>query len=709
MSSTITSDLFSIAKTGVNASNQLLQTTGSNIANVNTEGYVRERTSFTSQLGGGVGQGTTERVINQFALNQLRRDITSVGELATYEAKINSIDNLLASEANSLANGLSEFFASIQTAVDDPSSVVSREVVLGEARQFISQVDTISDFLAEEEDELNLQFEDSINRANSLIENIGTLNQAIIVAEGNSSNREPGTLLNQRDAAINDLAELLSIEVRDGAGAGNALTVSLTSGESLVLDDGSFNLLALSNQADSFSRDLRLTTSFENKNNTVINVSEDDLGGSIGGLFRFRDEVLGVAQRDIGQLAVALGDAINAQNNLGLDLDGQLGGDIFLLPEFTGLPFEGTNGNLTIDGRFTPGQGSNVTDADIKITVTSVDGTNQPDEITIELLEGNGTPKLDADNNPIVFTNVAVGSGFNAIEGGIEIEFDSASTYTVGDEFLLQPTKFAGSNTELATTRPEDLAFALPIRVTPDLNNFGDLQVTSTVITNTTVGVGSDRSGFNGAGDIDDVASSPSATVGAPAQIVFDSSSQFTVLDNAGNTITVVTGVTDFENLLAQAEANGAAPAYPAAFSALDDYPGYDVSLDGEPQPGDSFTFEFNTNGFDDNRNAVILADLQESGLVQLSSISSNQNATLHEAYASLVGSVGAQSANADITLQAAQALQTESSELFNSVSGVSLDEEAANLVRFQQSYSASAQILATAQTLFDTILSVVR
>jgi flagellar hook-associated protein 1 FlgK len=69
-------DLFSIARSGVDASNQLLRTTGHNIANVNTEGYVRERTYFQSQPTGGVGRGTTERVLNTFAQNQLRRDTT---------------------------------------------------------------------------------------------------------------------------------------------------------------------------------------------------------------------------------------------------------------------------------------------------------------------------------------------------------------------------------------------------------------------------------------------------------------------------------------------------------------------------------------------------------------------------------------------------------------------------------------------------------
>ena len=85
MNSIKTSNLFSIATSGVAASNKLLQTTSNNIANINTQGYVRERTELTTQLVGGVGFGSTERVINQFAQNQMRRDTTEVGEWTIYD------------------------------------------------------------------------------------------------------------------------------------------------------------------------------------------------------------------------------------------------------------------------------------------------------------------------------------------------------------------------------------------------------------------------------------------------------------------------------------------------------------------------------------------------------------------------------------------------------------------------------------------------
>lgn len=704
----IRTDLFNIAKSGVNASSQLLNTTSNNIANVNTDGYVREQTVFKSNTLGGVGQGTTERVISTFAQNQLRRDITSVGELETYVEKTSSLDNILASEANSIADGLSQFFASMQTAADDPTNLASREAVLGGATGLLSRMQTLSEFMEAKEDELNLQFTSEVQRANSLIKSIGDLNTAVMTAKGGSDN-EPSVLLNQRDKAINELAELMSIEVRENQ-YGSAV-VNLSSGESLVLEDGSFNLFELGNDADLTFKELQLTTDFENKDNTSLNIAEDSLGGTLGGLFRFRDEILGPAQRDIGQMALAMADAVNTQNHLGMDLDLQLGGDIFSLPTFNGLNYEGTPNDLPVAARVTPGQAAQLTDADYKVTVEAVDGTNFPTSVTLTLLNSDGTPKQDAQGDNVEYTGISVSAGFNELPGGIEIEFDSVASYDAGNEFLIQPTKFAASDLALATQRPEDLAFASPLRADPDAGNLGDATVSTIHISNTVVdsSLGADASAFDGAGDIHDASSAPGGTVGAPAQIVFTSSSDFEVLDNAGNVITQVSGVSDYENLLSQAKASGSSPAWPAAFSALDDYPGYDLSLSGVPVAGDSFNISYNTNGVADNANALELAQLQKEGMVQLSSDSANQLRTFHDAYSSLVGRIGESSATAQISLDAAEAMKVQSENWFDSTSGVSLDEEAANLIRYQQTYAAAARILTTAQELFDTILAAAR
>ncbi|MFT2091432.1 flagellar hook-associated protein FlgK [Paraglaciecola sp. 2405UD69-4] len=710
----VTADLYSIATSGVNASNQLLTTTGNNIANVNTDGYVREQTTFVGQLYGGVGESTTSRVLNTFAQNQLRRDTTMQSEFQTYYDKTSVLDNLFASEANSISSSMSRFFASIQTATDDPTSMAARQVVLGEAELMVSQIGIVSNFLDERQDEVNKEFETTIGVANTLIQSISDLNESIRSIQGNNPNSEPSALKNERDQAIMELAELVSIETRVNADDGGVL-VNLSSGESLVLQDGSFNVFTVSNDADISYTSLQLTS---DDNSTSLNIHETDMGGTLGGLFRYRDEVLESSRRELGQIALALTDAVNTQNNQGMDFDQQLGSDIFTRPEVIGLKYpDNSDPSLLVSGRMTAGESSSITSADYRVTVNGVNG-GTPDtiDITVALVNPDGTAVLDVDGNAITqdYTGLTAEEGtFNSVIGGIELEFASGSSYAVGDEFLLQPTKEAASVIELAITRPEDLAFASPIRVEGSINNLGDTTVTASGVTNTVVDntfSDSGASAFDGAGGIHSAGSSPTGAggVGAPAEIYFTSATDYQVLDDTGNVITEVTGATSFSNMLAQAEASGSGPAWPTEFSAMDNYPGYDFSLQGEPKAGDSFTIGYNTDGLSDTSNGLALANLQNSDKMLLNNNGSENLITFHESYSNIVTDIGQKASSADISLQAADALKSQSNNWFQSISGVSLDEEAANLVKYQQSYAASARLLSTAQDIFNTILGVV-
>jgi len=691
-------DLFSLATSGVNASSKLLQTTSNNIANVNTPGYVRERTELQNSQVFGVEIGNTERIINVFAQNQLRRDITSVGELESFSQKTNTIDSLLASEANSISQGLSEYFSALQTAADDPTNLASRDQVLGKSESLFQRMKTLSDYMLEKEEELNLEFTSMMNRANTLIGNIGDLNRNIVIANGNNTSDQPSALLNERDQAIDELASIMGITVKESTSQNGAVTINLTSGESLVLENGAFNLFELNNNADLTFKELKLETNFgsQTKGDASIPIVEGDLGGALGGLFRYRNEVLGPTMRDVGQLSIAFADAMNTQNKLGMDLDGQLGSNIFDIPSFRGLAYTDTNGDYVVTAQLTEGKGAELTDADYKIEVTAV-AAGAPTEIEITLLNADGTPKKDGSGNDIVFSNFAVTAGFNELPGGIEVDFSGTDPYAVGNEFLIQPTKNVASNITLETNRPEDLAFASPVRAGADGANLGSANVINIDVTNTTVGAGVDRSAFDGAGGIENT---------APAQIVFTGPDSYEVIDGNGATMATVTGASDLNNLIDQAKNSGT---WPGALSALNDYPGFDFSLDGIPKAGDSFSIGYNTDGFNDNSNALNLAAIQNENKVQVSSEATNKPRTFHDAYASMVGRIGEDASMANVSLASAEAMKAQSQNWFDSVSGVSLDEEAANLIKYQQSYAAAARILSTAQELFNTILQSAR
>ncbi|MFB0911703.1 MAG: flagellar biosynthesis protein FlgK, partial [Glaciecola sp.] len=315
-----------------------------------------------------------------------------------------TLDNALASEANSVSGAITRFFASIQTAADDPTNITSRSAVLGQAQGLVNRVNTLGDFVSAKEREVEQQIDDSVNKANALIKQIGNLNKAIQIV-GHSSNVDtPSALLNERDLAIRKLAEYMSVETRPSPNSDLGLVVNLTSGESLVLADGTFNVLTTGGEPDPTNTQLRLSTNYVSpKSNTTLNVEEQKLGGTLGGLFRYREEILEPSQRDLGKLSVALADTFNTQNRQGMDLDQQLGSNIFKIPDFRGINYPNNSDlSLGIKGRFTPGAGGDITNTDYRVEVlSSPSGAPPTFDLQVSAINSDGTPQLDETGNPI--------------------------------------------------------------------------------------------------------------------------------------------------------------------------------------------------------------------------------------------------------------------------------------------------------------------
>ncbi len=126
---------------------------------------------------------------------------------------------------------------------------------------------------------------------------------------------------------------------------------------------------------------------------------------------------------------------------------------------------------------------------------------------------------------------------------------------------------------------------------------------------------------------------------------------------------------------------------------------GIQVSLAGSPIEGDDFTIDFNLNGASDNRNALNLVNTQTQ------SVLANGNATIGEGYASLVEFIGIDTSSATINANASEQVLEQTTQTRNSISAVNLDEEAANLIKFEQMYQANAQVISVARNLFDTLI----
>src|SRR5690606_16548243 len=111
----------------------------------------------------------------------------------------------------------------------------------------------------------------------------------------------------------------------------------------------------------------------------------------------------------------------------------------------------------------------------------------------------------------------------------------------------------------------------------------------------------------------------------------------------------------------------------------------FEFTLSGSPEPGDVFTFGPTEAGVADNRNAVALGALQTSRTMLAAGSGEGPTATFQSVYAQLVSRVGSKAREVQINLTAQEALRTQAADARDSLSGVNLDEEAANLVRYQQ------------------------
>ncbi|MFY8272926.1 flagellar hook-associated protein FlgK [Pseudoalteromonas sp. SSDWG2] len=665
--------LLNIASSGIRANTELLNTTSKNIANVNTEGYVRERTEHSTIFDNQVGRGETFRLLNEFAQRQLNRDTSNRSFFERFMEEAQRVDSQFSEESNSLSTQLNGMFNNLQEALNQPSSSVTRSLFFTNAQNYVDQLNRLGGMVAQQQTIVNDQVSILAGEANELIEKISELNIEIAGVHGTDAQDQASTVYNERDKAIKELSELMNVETLDGQN-GEKL-VFMSTGEAIVMENGTFNLFSLRGDPDPNLKELRLDVT---KGDAIsLEVDASALRGEIGGILAYRDEVLIPAQNQLGQLALSLADAFNQQNHLGMDANGEIGEDLFILPTANGLAHTTNTGTADLVASLEPGFGANIPATDFRITYTSA--------TTVEIVPLNnkgepvGTPSTaDIVAGVIDSTTVTSGESF-----GLQINVTGAGA--AGDEFDIKLNAAAATQMELATMRPEKLALALPIRTSTSINNISEASISP--------------------GEVTDIANSTGITIGPPPSLTNGpitlvktaNSNEYSITDGNGTTTFTITPPAD--NILAQAGAP------------YNTY-GFDFNIEGSPQAGDEFTLEFNTGGFDDNRNGLKLSGLQSQDLVRenvLSSTTADNLKTFNQAFAGIVTDIGIVTDQAKTSFAAFSALEDQSNAWYESMAGVNLDEEAANLLRFQQSYSASARILTTAQTVFDTLLSSAR
>jgi flagellar hook-associated protein 1 FlgK len=270
-------------------------------------------------------------------------------------------------------------------------------------------------------------------------------------------------------------------------------------------------------------------------------------------------------------------------------------------------------------------------------------------------------------DNSAVYSNAAF-PGAIASEG---LTFAlSAGVVAAGDSFLIQPTRTAARDIGVALNDVRRIAAAAPIRTAAATNASG-------VPSNT----------GNGAISAGAVSNTTNLPLAANITLTFDAAlNQFNVAGGPGGTIAY----------------NPATQSAGASYT-FAGFGGISFALSGVPQTGDSFVISNNTGGVSDNRNALQLADVRSRTVLD------GGITTVGGSYGQLVADVGIQTQRTDINRNAQKILLNHVTEERDSVSGVNLDEEAANMLRFQQAYQAAAQMIAVSDTVFQTLLSAVR
>ncbi len=664
------SDMLKIGTSGVLAQRAMLQTTSNNISNVNTEGYSRQRTIIrTNILDQGAGFNTTSRILNTYAERELLRDNARVGYYTAKTEAITTIDSMLSSDATGLNPVISDLFASIQGANSAPTELSSRNSLMGNLEVFTNRVNSIGNNIQEQYLTNNRKIEESVTRVNDLLQSIYKFKSQIVEASTDTSSAAYLQMQDQRDHLITELSEIIDIKTVEQPNG--SCYVNMASGSTLVLGDGCATIMVEPSSLDETEYHLGLTYNADNG----YTLLSDDVGGKLGGYFDAGDE-LRETQRNLGKVAVALADSLNKQNKSGITLENKAGDALFNLPETRVFTRSATCG-MTMS--FMEGYASNVTGKDYLIKINN-DGTytlneKNGSELT-EIFQGN----VDDLNGTITIPDL----GFQVEVSGVP---------AAGDEFLIQPTANVSYNLSLKINRPEDFALASVIRGSEDSQNLGNATISIDGVTNTDA-----LSAFSMTPS-DSINGAVFAT-GAPVRVVINAAGNYEVYDASDNIIGTTLAFTKGGNILANMLSDVNDPDS-LVFGDAGTYPGFDFSITGTVRNGDSFVIELNTNGFADNSNGILMQNLEQAQLVQ-----GRINQTVSAAYSDMVSDLGSTISVSNVNLEAATAKRDQTLTITEESSGVDLNEEASNLVRYQQCYQACARIISVSQTVFDSLLS---
>ncbi|MEK1909147.1 MAG: flagellar hook-associated protein FlgK, partial [Pseudomonas chlororaphis] len=440
--------LLNIGMSGLSASQTSLMTTGNNIANADTAGYSRQQTvqgSKASNQYGNVfiGSGTTladvRRVYNSYLDAQLQTTTSLNSDAAAYLGQITPVDKLLSDSGTGITGALTKFFASMQNVNAKPADDASRQLLLSDAQALSNRFNSVSSQLNEQNANINGNLSSMADQVNKLAATVAQLNQKI--SEVSSGGGMPNDLLDARNETLRQLSTFVKVDVSE---RGSSVDLYLGSGQPLVVGNTSSKLEVVAGKTDPTRSSLQL-----NRGSSTIDVTSVVTGGEIGGLLRYRNEVLDPAMNELGRVALVIADQVNSQLGQGIDKNGEFGAALFNNINSAALISQrsianGNNsagsGNLDVTIKDT----GKLTISDYQVTFTSAT------DYTVKRSDGTSLGAFSTTTTP-----PPVIDGFTlSLNGG---------AMSAGDSFKITPTRNAATTIKTELTDAKRLAIAAPL------------------------------------------------------------------------------------------------------------------------------------------------------------------------------------------------------------------------------------------------------
>jgi len=623
------SDLFSISISALQALQTAISVTSNNIANANTPGYADESVEFTNAvpqsagstpIGAGVDVAGVNRAVNEVANSQLNASQSALGQLNSLQSYTNQIDNVVGTTAGGLTTALQNYYSAWSTLSTDPTSTASRQALLSAAQAVATSFQSTNSQLQSLNTSINGNITADVTQINSLSSSIASLNAQIVTSSAGAGGQAPNDLLDQRDADLSTLSNLVGITTTTNSNG--EINVYVGNGQPLVLQSSNTPLTTVGNQFNSSQLEVSTAT------NGTNNISSQITSGDLGGLLAARTQAVDPTLNQVGQIATALAQSANSQQNSGMDLNGNLGANLF-----------------SVGAPQAVASSANTGTASASVSISNVGALTANDYL---LSYNNGAYSLTNASTGSAVAFTGTGAAGNPITAnGLSITL--SGTPASGDQFLVQPTAAAAGTFGVALTNSSQLAAAGAVQTSAAGTNTGGASI--------------------GSGTVVDAANPNLLNT---ATIQFTSATTYSI--------------------------NGAGSyAYTSGGDISDN--GWQVQINGTPATGDTFTVQSNAGNTGDNTNALAAANQQTQGVL------SNGTVSVNGASSALVTAVGSQAQQVNTAQTAQSAVNTQALANVQSISGVNLDEEAANLVQFQQAYQASAQAFSIGNATFTTFM----